>query len=216
MKFSTQVGQIAKAMAAAQSEMQNPKFDAANPHFRSKFASLSAVRDAVVPVFAKHGVSLTQDLSSAEGGIGCTTILMHESGEWIAYGPLVMPYQKDDAQGRGSAGTYCKRYAMQAVAAVVGDEDDDAEAAQGGKASEPVDELTAKQRGYAREFGEKFRAILKADRPEDEVVAEVYALHLEATEDQAVYAAAANFLDSKERASWKRCVSIGNKQQRAA
>jgi hypothetical protein len=36
-----------------------------------------------------------------------------------------MPATKPDAQGFGSAGTYCRRYSLQSVAAIVGDEDDD-------------------------------------------------------------------------------------------
>lgn len=131
MKASSTVGAIAKAMAKAQSAMQNPGFDSANPHFKSKFASLAAVRNTVIPAFAAVGITVSQELTNEATGIGCTTILMHESGEWLAYGPFVVAPMKDDAQGRGSASTYARRYSLQSVAGVVGDEDDDAEGAQG-------------------------------------------------------------------------------------
>jgi hypothetical protein len=124
-------GQLAAALAKAQAEMANPKFDKLNPHFKNKFASLASVRDAVIPVLAKHGIACIQDLTNVEGGVACTTILLHSSGQQINLGPLKMPVSKGDAQGFGSAATYARRYHLMAVANVVGDEDDDANQATG-------------------------------------------------------------------------------------
>lgn len=126
-----QGGIIAKALAAAQAEMKNPAFDSANPHFRNRFASLAAVRNAVVPILAKHSIAMTQDLRTTEKGVACITRLTHESGQCMAFGPLEMPATKQDAQGFGSAATYARRYALMAVCGVVGDDDDDANAATG-------------------------------------------------------------------------------------
>jgi len=125
MKRSEVCDEISAALAAAQAEMKNPSYDSTNPHFRNKFASLAAIRNAVVPVFSKHGLSVMQELTSTEDGVACLTILQHASGQWLEFGPLVMPVSKADAQGYGSASTYCKRYSLQSVAAIVGDEDDD-------------------------------------------------------------------------------------------
>jgi len=125
------LGEIGAALAKAQAEMSNPKFDKTNPHFKNKFASLAAVRDAVVPVLAKHGISCLQDLRNVTGGVACSTILLHTSGQSMTFGPLEMPVSKNDAQGFGSAATYARRYHLMAVANVVGDEDDDANQATG-------------------------------------------------------------------------------------
>lgn len=125
------LSEIGAALAKAQAEMSNPKFDKTNPHFRNKFASLAAVRDAVIPVLAKHGIACLQDLQNAEGGVACTTTLLHSSGQSLTFGPLRMPVSKADAQGFGSAATYARRYHLMAVANVVGDEDDDANGATG-------------------------------------------------------------------------------------
>ena len=73
-------GAIAKALAASQAEMRNPAFDSANPHYRSQFASLASVRNAIVPVLAKHGIACTQDVQTTEKGVACFTSLWHESG----------------------------------------------------------------------------------------------------------------------------------------
>ena len=210
MKSSLKVGAIAKAMAAAQAEMQNPAFDSSNPHFRSKFASLASVRNAVIPVMAKHNITVSQELTNESGGIGCTTILMHESGEWLAYGPFVVPSGKDDAQGRGSAATYARRYSLQSVAGVVGDEDDDAEGAQGRGPSvvpsriDPRDDgenLTPQQQKYAQEFAAGFKRILAADCDEDERTRQLAALRDEANEDKPVFVAAWGLLAAADRAA---------------
>lgn len=130
VKFVPATPKLFSALAKAQAEMQNPAFDSTNPHFRSKFASLAAVRKAVIPVLAKHGIAVCQDLTTTnDNRIGCTTILAHESGEMLRFGPLYMPATKPDAQGFGSAATYARRYSLQSVAGVVGDDDDDANAA---------------------------------------------------------------------------------------
>lgn len=124
-------GAIAKALAAAQAEMRNPAFDSSNPHYRSSFASLASVRNAVVPILAKYGISVLQDLQTVEKGVACYTILLHESGQRLTLGPLVIPASKPDAQGLAAAGTYAKRLALQASVCVVGDDDDDGNAASG-------------------------------------------------------------------------------------
>lgn len=125
------IGELAAALAKAQVEMSNPKFDKTNPHFKNKFASLAAVRDAVIPILAKHGIACVQDLVDVDGGVACMTRLYHSSGQVLAFGPLRMPVSKPDAQGFGSAATYARRYHLMAVANVVGDEDDDANQATG-------------------------------------------------------------------------------------
>ena len=117
------------ALVAARKEIHNPKFDSENPHFRSKFASLKAVIDAVIPAAADNGIAVIQDLQEADGGMRCFTHLLHESGEQKTFGPIYVPCTKQDAQGYASASTYARRYHLQGVFCVVGDADDDGNAA---------------------------------------------------------------------------------------
>ena len=59
-----------------------------------------------------------------EGGrIGIETILMHESGEWLS-NSFTVQLSKQDAQGAGSAITYCRRYSLQAIAGIPSEDDD--------------------------------------------------------------------------------------------
>jgi hypothetical protein len=150
-----ELGSIAKALAAAQAEMLNPVFDSQNPHFRSRFASLASVRNAIVPVLAKHGICITQSLETTgdSKGIACTTYLTHESGQQMAFGPLMIPATKADAMGYGSAATYARRYSLQSVVCVAADEDDDSNAAVG-KPAAPVAIGTGKGIGVHSPLGD--------------------------------------------------------------
>jgi hypothetical protein len=160
-------GNLAESLAKAQAEMSNPKFDKTNPHFKNKFASLAAVRDAVIPALAKHGIACVQDVyTDQDGKVACKTHLLHSSGERAIYGPLTMPVSKADAQGFGSAATYARRYHLMAVANVVGDEDDDANAATGKPATalkwdhKPIDrdQFDPRVDGLAETYATAFRA----------------------------------------------------------
>lgn len=124
MNKSPTIAALSAALAKAQAELRNPKFDSVNPHFRSSFASLSAVREAVIPVFAKHGLSLSQFPTAHEGKAGCINHLAHESGEWMEE-PFLIPCDKQNSHGYASALTYARRLSMQSVAGVCGDADDD-------------------------------------------------------------------------------------------
>jgi hypothetical protein len=48
---------------------------------------------------------------------------MHESGEWISQS-FTVQLTKQDAQGAGSAITYCRRYGLQSVAGIPSEDDD--------------------------------------------------------------------------------------------
>jgi hypothetical protein len=58
--MSPTIGELAKALAAAQAELEPAKRDATNPHFRSKYADLSACWDAVRAPLARHGLAVSQ------------------------------------------------------------------------------------------------------------------------------------------------------------
>lgn len=118
-----------KAWCEMRADISNPAFDSTNPHFRSKFASLKSVIDATVPMAASYGIAVYTELVTLDGGIGAYVHLCHESGEERRFGPYINRPTKQDPQGEASASTYARRYALQAVFNVVGDDDDDGNAA---------------------------------------------------------------------------------------
>lgn len=208
------LGEIAAAFAKAQLEMHNPKFDAANPFFKSRYASLAAVRNAVIPCFAKHGICTAQDLITSEGTIACTTILTHSSGQQMVFGPLVLPVSKEDAQGYTAAGTYAKRIALQSVAAVVGDDDDDGNAAAGKTDQSPKgDAVKSIPIDEARKHALAMLAIIQApakDGDHDEVQKGLDALDYQRKHFQGnneLYIASAEQMEVAKRNVWKALIN---------
>lgn len=120
---------LASAMAAAFGEIEAATKDAKNPHFKSKYADLTAVIGAIKPALVRNGLFFTQNPEPHDQGVQIETILHHASGEVFSLGKLFVPANKRDAQGFGSALTYARRYAL-VTAFGVPVEDDDGEAAR--------------------------------------------------------------------------------------
>lgn len=123
MKQSDSITNLADAMAKAQAEMGAAIKGASNPFFKSKYADLGSVIQAIKPHFAEHGLSYVQFPVSGEHCVGVTTRLMHSSGEWLEQ-EYFIPLGKMDAQAAGSAITYARRYALQAIAGIPAEDDD--------------------------------------------------------------------------------------------
>ena len=124
-------GELAAAQAAAHGEMTAASKDATNPHFKSRYATLASVWDAIRGPLSRHGLSVSQVLESPENGVGVAvrTMLLHTSGQWIA-SRYVMPIgDKLTPQAMGSAITYARRYALSAIVGIAPDDDDDGNAA---------------------------------------------------------------------------------------
>jgi hypothetical protein len=120
------------ALALAQGEIENASKNAANPHFKSKYADLSEVLNTIRPVFAKHGLSLTQSTEFDGQRVSVVSLLAHKSGGFITGTASCVP-AKTDAQGVGSATTYLRRYSAAGMAGIAQEDDDGQAAAHGGK-----------------------------------------------------------------------------------
>ena len=129
MRSSDEINELAAALSLAQGEIENASKKSENPHFRSRYADLAEVINCIRPVFSKHGLSVTQFPSYENGVVSVETVIAHKSGQWMS-GTISAPVSKQDAQGVGSATTYCRRYSLAAVACLA-QEDDDAENAIG-------------------------------------------------------------------------------------
>jgi hypothetical protein len=130
---SEQINELATALAGAQAELENASKSSNNPHFKSKYADLAEVLNTVRPVLAKHGLSVAQfpGYSHEHKVVAVETVLMHKSGQYLS-GTVAAPVTKPDAQGVGSAITYCRRYSLAAVVGIA-QEDDDGNEASGRK-----------------------------------------------------------------------------------
>ena len=124
MKTSDSIKQIAEALVSAQKEIKFAVKDSTNPHFKSKYANINSVIDAVKKPLNDNGIAILQSLSpSDDNKLHLTTRLIHSSGEWIE-DTAVCPIQKQDPQGLGSAISYIRRYSLSALCAVYADDDD--------------------------------------------------------------------------------------------
>ena len=141
MDRSESLQQLILALAKAQAQMKNPPVDSVNPHFRSKYASLAAVRDAVVAALAAQGLAVVQPLSTPEGRLTCETWLLHESGEYLATS-MTLPVDPPTPQGYGLVATYLRRYALTALLCVAGD-DEEPDQARSLRVHNAVDTYTA-------------------------------------------------------------------------
>jgi hypothetical protein len=95
-----------------------------NPHFRSKYADLSACVEAVIDALNDNGIGLIQTLHECDNGVIVETVFVHESGESLSCGKLHVPATKQDAQGFGSALTYGRRYSIMAACGLAPEDDD--------------------------------------------------------------------------------------------
>jgi len=128
MSASPTVGAIGKALAAAQGEMKGATKDSNNPFFKSKYADLASVWDACRDALSKNGLAVIQAPKADGAKVSVTTILIHESGEWVS--EELTAHAKDDSpQSVGSIITYLRRYGLSSFVGV-SPEDDDAESAQ--------------------------------------------------------------------------------------
>lgn len=116
------------ALAAAFGEIESATKSANNPHFKSKYADLTTVIEAIKPALIKHGLFFTQRPEPSPNGVTIETVIGHISGAEMSLGKLFVPANKNDAQGFGSALTYARRYAL-VTAFGVPVEDDDGNAA---------------------------------------------------------------------------------------
>jgi len=129
---------FAKAFVAAQKATEAVHKANTNPAFKSKYADLAAVVEAVVPALNAAGVAVLQGPEFDGEMVTVETMLIHESGASCSSRMSIRP-AKLDAQGVGSAVTYARRYALLAITGAAPIDDD------GAAASGPREEAPKKQ-----------------------------------------------------------------------
>jgi hypothetical protein len=137
MEKSETITKIAKALIEFNGKVSKISKDAKNPFFKSNYASLSNIQDAISKPLAECGLAYSQ---SPTGVNGLCTILIHaESGEYLM-DSYTMPVSKpNDPQAVGSAITYAKRYALAGILGLNIDDDDDGNKASNKEVDKPVD-----------------------------------------------------------------------------
>ena len=130
---------IATALVKAQKQFQPALKTSTNPHFRSRYADLSACVEAVIDALNANGIYLLQKNYDCADGVMVETVFVHESGEMLECGIVHFPAVKKDPQGYASALTYARRYSLMASCGIAPEDDD------GNAASKPVPKISATQ-----------------------------------------------------------------------
>ena len=115
---------IATALVKAQKAFGPALKTSTNPHFRSKYADLSACVEAVLDALNNNGIALIQKSYDCPTGVMVETVFVHESGEMLECGILHFPASKADPQGHMSALTYARRGSLMAACGIAPEDDD--------------------------------------------------------------------------------------------
>lgn len=134
--FSSQIDEIAKALAALQAEIPNPPktFTKGAPYPYAKLDDCLEIAKKYLP---KHALAFSQlAVRTSAGTESLVTLLLHSSGQWLAsYVPIESvnvttregKLKNNPMQAYGSGTTYARRIGLLSVLGLVGEEDDDAE-----------------------------------------------------------------------------------------
>ena len=136
MNSSTDINELAAALSKAQARFGTVKQSGKNPQFRSAYSTFDDVMDAVRKPLTSNGLSFSQMLDTQDGAPALTSILMHESGQYMQSTVPITAMESrvsssgkkanNDVQVFGIAISYIKRYAITAMLGVGGEEDNDA------------------------------------------------------------------------------------------
>jgi hypothetical protein len=129
LTHSELINEIGAALAKAQGKIGGASKSSVNPHFKSKYADLASVWDAIRGPLSDNGISVVQSPSADGSKFSVETLMLHTSGQWFR-SVLTVTGKDDGPQTAGSCITYLRRYSLQSFAGVA-PEDDDANAAQG-------------------------------------------------------------------------------------
>lgn len=149
--MSKENAKLYKALAKAQGEIENAKFNKVNPHFKSKYTDLGGLRDAYQKCLSKNGLCLTQLFEDRQIGMLLVTRLAHESGEFIDSKFLIPVNANDTMQQIGSKITYARRFSIGSITGIGTEEDDDANLASSSK-NKDMAKLTAEQQEQLRQL----------------------------------------------------------------
>lgn len=138
MNRSESIKELTAALVSFHAKAGKVRKDSKNPFFKSKYASLENILDAVQPILVECGLSLMQFPTNRHE---LTSLLSHISGEWIESTYEMIP-TKNDPQALGSVITYQRRYAIGSILNLnIGDDDDGNEASKPQKKEDMQKEL---------------------------------------------------------------------------
>lgn len=212
--FSPKTPNLNAALAAAKSELGQPKKNKTvrvstrdGGGYSFTYADLDQIDGLLKEVLPKHGLSYTQDLetiASPEGIlIGASTTIRHSSGEAWTSGFFRVPSRDTSAQGCGGAATYARRYSLCAAFGIVADADDDANGADGNKATFKPATPAAKPAANPLDAVRQQVSGFDASAAKREAFAAMSGRGIENTKDKAAVMADAESYKQSKSSTWR-------------
>lgn len=133
---------VKERLSALMRELTNPKFNKQNSHFGNKYADLESILEQVKPVLAGHGFRLFQTQREGEW---VSALIDEEAATDVLAVRTPFIVDKQSPQAVGSALTYYRRYGILLLLNLVGEEDDDAEKAEGRGTKKKTTKSTKKE-----------------------------------------------------------------------
>lgn len=112
------------ALVAMQPEIDEAIKSSKNPFLNNNYANLNDVNEVLKEPLKKNNLAVLQPLITKDGDLYVRTMIIHNSGEFIASEMKVPLKNYENAQSVGSGITYTRRYALKAIFNI-GDKDDD-------------------------------------------------------------------------------------------
>lgn len=126
MKKSESISNLAKALIAATRQIDSKVLkNALNESIGNSYVDLGAIINAIKKPLADNGIVTIQSPASSDkpNEIGLSTLLLHETGEWIE-DTVTCPLVFQDPQAFGSAVSYVRRYCLGSMLMLYGADDD--------------------------------------------------------------------------------------------
>lgn len=204
MNRSESIHKIAPALVEAQKHIGAAEKSADNPFFKSRYADLGSVMAVCKSPLLANGISVIQAIDTDHEDLILETILLHDSGEYISSRMRIeapkrfvlpkgneqfQPYFTPDPQAVGSAITYARRYALQALV-FIPSVDDDAEWAAAALRHKP--KSIKRSQGEIESLLEKYRTESATATPErvKELVVLINGLNAEIQDHQEAFESA--------------------------
>lgn len=136
MRRSDSISELSKALTAFQKDApkiektQEGKVSGSNKagktyEYTYKYADLAGIWDKIRGPLADNALSVIQSPTTMQSEAALTTLLVHESGQWVE-DTMHLKTTQETPQGQGSAITYARRYQLCAMLGIVADSDNDA------------------------------------------------------------------------------------------
>jgi len=123
MKMSDEIIELATALSKAQGMIENARADRENTFYKSKFADLASIREAIREPLAVNDLSLIQFPRTRDNGVEVETMILHKSGQYMSE-TTFWPANKQDVHGLAGALTFGRRQGAMAILNLAPDDDD--------------------------------------------------------------------------------------------